>query len=121
MFGIACVCIIFCRVITARGLSIGEDKITPPTRFNIDGEITRQYRRFNATGTEITVRLLSPPDRDDTNPMSHFEASVTELFEYALHNCQDSDMLGLTIRNKVNVQDKLTVLVSDGKFNYPKM
>jgi hypothetical protein len=30
---------------------------------------------------------------------------VNERFEYALQNCQDSDMVGLTIRN-VNVQDK---------------
>jgi len=38
--------------------------------------------------------------------MSHFLASVTELFEYALRDCQDSDMVGLKIRNEVNVQDK---------------
>jgi len=76
-----------------------------PTRFTIDGEIRRQYRRFNTTGTELTVRLLPPPP-DGENPMSHFQASVTELFEYALRDCQDSDMVGLTIRNEVNVQDK---------------
>ena len=29
-------------------------------KFTIDGEITRQYRRFNAVGTELTVRLLPP-------------------------------------------------------------
>jgi len=37
--------------------------------------------------------------REDTNPMSHFLASVTELFEYALRNCEDSDMVGITISN----------------------
>jgi len=31
---------------------------------------------------------------------------MTELFEYALRNCQDSDMVGLPIRSEVNVQDK---------------
>jgi len=36
-----------------------ENELTEP-RFTIDGEITRQYRRFNAVGTELTVRLLSP-------------------------------------------------------------
>ena len=86
---------------------MGDDEITPPpTRFIIDEEITKQYRRFNATGTELTVRLLSPPDGDDTNPISHLQASVIELFEYALRNCQHSDMVGLTIRNEVNVKDK---------------
>jgi hypothetical protein len=38
--------------------------------------------------------------------MSHFLASVTELFEYALQNCEDSDMVGIAISNEVNVQDK---------------
>jgi len=78
----------------------------PPTRFTIDEEVRRQYRRFNAEGTELKVRLLPPTDGDDTDPMAHFEASVTELFGYALRDCQDSDMVGLTIRNEVNIQDK---------------
>ena len=55
---------------------------------------------------ELTVRLLPPADGDDTNPISLFQASVSELFEYALRNFQDSDMVGLTIRNEVNVQYK---------------
>ena len=86
-----------------------ESGSSPPhsTRFTIDEEIRRQYRRFNAEGTELTVRLLPPPsDGDDTDPITHFQASVTELFRYALRDCQDSDMVGLTIRNEVNVQDK---------------
>ena len=38
--------------------------------------------------------------------MSHFLASVSDLFEYALQNCDDSDMVGITISNEVNVADK---------------
>jgi len=38
--------------------------------------------------------------------MSHFLASVTDLFEYALRNCIDSDMVGITMSNEVNLQDK---------------
>ena len=38
--------------------------------------------------------------------MSHFLASVTDLFDYALRNCDDSDMVGITISNEVNVADK---------------
>jgi hypothetical protein len=79
--------------------------------FSIDDKITRQYRRFNATGTQLTVRLLPPPDADDdndenTDPMSHFVASMNDLFEYALRDFADSDMVGLSISNEVNVQDK---------------
>jgi hypothetical protein len=91
-----------------RNLSISEDDSTPhPSRFQIDEEIIRQYSRFNTTGTELTIRLLPPADsEEDSNPISHFQAGVTDVFEYALGNCQDSGMVGLTIRNEVNVQDK---------------
>ena len=55
---------------------------------------------------QLTVRLFPPYDEEETNPMSHFLASVTDLFEYALRNCRDSDMVDVTIRDDVNVQDK---------------
>jgi hypothetical protein len=57
-------------------------------------------------GTQLTVRLIPPQEGEDSNPMSHFLASVTDLFEYALQNCDDSDMVGITISNEENVQDK---------------
>ena len=38
--------------------------------------------------------------------MSHFLASVSDLFEYALQNSDDSNMVGITISNEVNVNDK---------------
>jgi len=85
--------------------STEENELTLP-RFTTDGEITRQYRRFNAVGTELTVRLFTPAVGDDSDAMSHFQASVTDLFEYALRNSRDSDMVGLTIRNELNMQDK---------------
>jgi len=75
-------------------------------RFTIDGEINRQYRRFNALGTQLTVHLLPPSEGEDSNPMSHFLDSVSDLFEYALQNCDDSDMSGIIISNEVNVADK---------------
>ena len=43
---------------------------------------------------------------DDTDAITHFQASVTDLFDYALRDCSDSDMVGLTIRNEVNMLDK---------------
>jgi hypothetical protein len=64
-------------------------------RFTIDGEINRQYRRFNAVETQLTVRLLPPSEGEESNPTSHFLANVSDLFEYALQNCEDSDMAGI--------------------------
>jgi hypothetical protein len=52
-------------------------------RFTIEKEINSQNRRFNAVGTQPTVRLLPG---EDPNPMSHFLASVSDLFEHALQN-----------------------------------
>jgi hypothetical protein len=76
-------------------------------RFTIDEEQTKQYRRFKAQGTQLTERLLPPSEgEEDSNPMSHFLASVTELFEYALRDHEDSDMIGVTISNEVNVKDR---------------
>jgi len=78
-----------------------------PQRFTIEEKQTRLHRRFNARGTQLTVRLLPPPEgQKDPNSMSHFLDSVTELFEYALRGIEDSDMIGITISNKVNVKDR---------------
>jgi hypothetical protein len=75
--------------------------------FSVDSEISRQYRCFNATGTQLTVRLLPPPDDvENTDPMSHFVASMNDLIDYALRDFADSDMVGLSITNEENVQDK---------------
>jgi hypothetical protein len=82
-----------------------EDVADPP-RFVIESEIHRRYQRFNATGTQLTVKLLPPSTGRDTNPVSHFLASVTDMIEYAVRNTRDSDMVGLTISNTVNMQDK---------------
>jgi hypothetical protein len=89
----------------ARRLLIREDEVESP-RFLIEGEVNRRYRRFNAVGTQLTVQMLPPSAGVDTDPMSHFIASVTDLFEYALRDFRGSDMVGITTRNQVNVQDK---------------
>jgi len=57
-------------------------------------------------GAQLTVHLLPPFEGENQNPMSHFLASVSDLFEYVLRNCTDSDMVAITISNKVYVQDK---------------
>ena len=72
-------------------------------RFEIDGEITRLYRRFNVSGTQLSVHLLPPPF-PDSDPITHFLDGMSELFEYALRNCSESDMVGVTISNEVNEQ-----------------
>ena len=75
-------------------------------RFTIDSETNRQYNRFRAVGKELIVRLLPPAAGDSSDAITHFEASVNDLFDYALRDVHDSDMVGITIRNEVKLQDK---------------
>ena len=80
------------------------DDILP--RFTIDSETNRQYTRFNIVVTELTVRLLPPALGTSSDAVTHFQASVNDLFDYALRNVSESDMLGITIHNEVNLLDK---------------
>ena len=73
-------------------------------RFEIDDTIRREYRRHNAVVTQLTFRILTPSDNSD--PVGHFLASVNELFEYAMQDVSDSDMVGITIQNYVNQYNK---------------
>jgi hypothetical protein len=57
--------------------------------------VRRQYRRFNTLGTQFTVRLLPPPDN-----------SVNDRFEHMLRDVDATDMVGMTIQNRVNQNDK---------------
>ena len=50
-------------------------------------------------GAELTVRLLPPAVEDNPDAITHFQASVNELFDYALTNVDDSDIVGVTINN----------------------
>jgi len=47
-------------------------------RFDILDSNTRQYRRYNALGRQITARLIPPSDNSD--PVTHFLASVKDQF-----------------------------------------
>jgi hypothetical protein len=87
-------------------------------RFVIDDIIRRQYRRFNVVGTQFTARLLPPSDNSD--PVGHFLASVNDLFEHALRDVAATDMVGLTIQNRVNQNDKPIGISFRGKICYPE-
>ena len=90
--------------ISSTGSDGANNDVVP--RFTIDSETNRQYRRFNAVGTELIVRLLPPAVGDDSDAITHFLPRVNYQFEYALRNVYDSDMVGITIRNEFNFLDK---------------
>ena len=65
-------------------MSNGEHDNNEVIRFTIYSEKHRQYRRFNVVSTELTVRLLPPVQGDASDALTHFQASVKHLFDYAL-------------------------------------
>ena len=73
-------------------------------RLEIEDTNTRRYSHFNGMGTQLEVRLLPPSDA--TDPVSHFLASLNDLFRHALQNLNESDMVGVTKQNRVNQNDK---------------
>ena len=73
---------------------------TMARRFEIEDTITRQYRRFTATATQLVVRLLPPSDPIDL--VSHFLARINDLFRHALQNLSESDMVRITIQKREN-------------------
>jgi hypothetical protein len=72
--------------------------------FTVQNEITRHYRRFNAQGRQLTVRLTAPPPASTMT--RHFVDSVDALFEYSLRDLQPSDMVGISIHNADNQHDR---------------
>ena len=71
-------------------------------KFEIIGEQTREYRRFNARGTQWKFPLNPPPNSSD--PITHFVASVNELLNHLLENVDDGDMVEIAIRNEVTIR-----------------
>jgi len=64
---------------------------TMARRFEIEDTITRQCRRFSATGTQLVVRFLPP--YDDTDTVKNFLDSMNDLFLKELHNLSESDIV----------------------------
>jgi len=68
--------------------------------------VTRHYRRFNAEGRELTEGVgSSSHERCGARPR-YFADSVDELFEYSLRDLDPSDMVGISIHNATNRQDR---------------
>ena len=79
-----------------------------PRYFTVLDEITRRYRRFNAEGRELTVRMASPPEVSAAarDPARYFANSVDEVFEYSLRDIDPNYMVGISIHNADNQQDR---------------
>jgi len=52
------------------------------------------------------LRVIPPSDNNNNNPVAHFLTSVNDVIEHALRDVEDSDVVGMTIQNQVNQNDK---------------
>jgi hypothetical protein len=86
-------------------------------RFTILNDSRRHYSRFNADVRQLRVRLEptasgSGDDDDDdnnnnnNNPAQQFASSMDELFDYALRDLNAGDMVGISIHNEDNHNDR---------------
>jgi len=50
------------------------------------------------------VRLI--PHSENSDPVANFLASVNDLFQHALRDVDDTDMVTITIQNQMNQNDK---------------
>ena len=75
--------------------------------FTEQNEVRRHYRRSNAEGRELMVRMpVLPASAAAQDPARRFANSVDERFEYALHDLKPGDIVGISIHNADNPQDK---------------
>jgi hypothetical protein len=76
--------------------------------FTVHDEFTRHYRRSNFEGRELTMRLIAPPPASAAaqDPARYFADSVDELFDYSLRDLDPSDMVGISVQDADNRQDK---------------
>ena len=57
--------------------------------------------------------------RNNTNPVAYFETSVNDIFEHALRDLVGTDMVGITIQNQVNQNDKPIRISFRRKYQLP--
>jgi hypothetical protein len=67
------------------------------SQYQVLDEVTRQYRRFNAQGTQLNVCLNARPADIIIDPIRYFESCMIDLFEYSLRHVSDEDMVCLAI------------------------
>jgi len=77
--------------------------------FTVEDEVTRHYRRFDAEGRCLTVRMTAVPPTttaEEQDLAQYLADSVDELFEYSLRDLDPSVMVGISIHNGNHQQDK---------------
>jgi hypothetical protein len=72
--------------------------------FRILDETSKQFPKFNATGRSLLM-FNSPGEIQE--PTKYLKECITALTNYLVKEVADRDMVGLSIRNTENIQDKV--------------
>jgi hypothetical protein len=73
--------------------------------FIILGETSKSFPKFNATGLSMLIKFRAPGEEQE--PLSYLKERITALSNYLVVKVPDSDLVGISIRNSENLQDKL--------------
>jgi hypothetical protein len=73
--------------------------------FKILDETSKNIPKFNATGRSLLIRFNNPGEKQE--PMTYLKEYITVLTDYLVKEVADRDMVGLSIRNTENLQDKV--------------
>lgn len=75
-----------------------------PEKFTIINSRRRFFKRFNTRGTTYLVKINT--DRVENNPIEYLQQAIEDVLDELLKDTDPGDMVGLTIRNTDNLQDK---------------
>jgi hypothetical protein len=72
--------------------------------FRILDETTKGFPKFNTNGRSLLIKFNNPGE--EQQPMTYLKECFTALIEYLVREVPDRDLVGLSIRNTENLQDK---------------
>jgi hypothetical protein len=67
-------------------------------------ETSKNFPKFNTTGQSLLIKFNNPGDEQE--PITYLKECITALTEYLVREVSDRDLVGLSIRNTENLQDK---------------
>jgi hypothetical protein len=81
-------------------------EISDELPFQILDETSKSFPKFNTTGRSLLIKFNSPSEEQD--PTTYLRECINGLTNYLVDEVPNRDLVGLTIRNTENVEDKVT-------------
>jgi len=85
--------------------NISASETTEQLPFRILDVTFKSFPKFNTTGRSLLIKFNLPAEEHD--PTTYLKECIPALTNYLVDKVPDRDLVGLTIRNTENVQDKV--------------